>query len=704
MRVPRNIVPQQQEIAAPVALQNPNQPNGGRALGQGIMDVANVYAKAQDDADNLRVQDAYNQLREKQLDLSLGRENGFYNAKGRDVMAPQAEGKTLSGNYMERFTTTADFIEGNLTSEAQKAKFRQRAQDSMLEFKSGLLRHENQEITAYGKSVTNASIALETDAALKQWQNPKAIAKGVANITDSLLAQGEREGIPADALKVAIQDKVSNLHSGVLAAAMEAGNLDYADKYLAENGRDMTAGDALKYKGTIDKEARTNEAVGHGNAAYAELRPQIAPNDITRLTTLVAGQESGNRERDASGKLITSPKGAQGKMQVMPATNKNPGFGVTPARDDSDAERTRVGEDYLQALLKHYGGDVNKALAAYNGGPGALDHAIKSAAKTVDANRNDPNLPVKTYLDLMPKETQDYVAAISSKYAAGAGAQSKVTIEDIHNRVRERMAGKPESQIKIAIDASTKLYDDNRKATTQRENETVAEAYRQIDANGGNYAALPSSVRSAVPGDKIDSLQNYARQRAKGAETQTDWSTYYALRSDPALLKEANLGALKGVLGDAEFKQLAGEQADLKSGKAENVTATRSANQILNSYMLQIGVDTSPKPSTSPDSAAAKMGRAMRQQQELITAAETAKGKKLTPDEIEKVTAGMFTKIGVKGSWFGPKEVSKFDVTPDTKIVVPDAERVQIIAALTAARQPASEASIMALYMRKKGL
>ena len=135
---------------------------------------------------------------------------------------------------------------------------------------------------------------------------------------------------------------------------------------------------------------------------------QPGTSNLAAHYSITARSESGNRERDASGRLITSPAGAQGKMQVMPGTNVDPGFGVRPAQDGSDAERTRVGQDYFAAMHARYGGDSAKAWAAYNAGPGALDRRVK---------RYGDN-----WLSHMPAETQAYVA----KNMAALGQQSPV--------------------------------------------------------------------------------------------------------------------------------------------------------------------------------------------------------------------------------------------------------------------------------------
>ena len=93
---------------------------------------------------------------------------------------------------------------------------------------------------------------------------------------------------------------------------------------------------------------------------------------FSALTT----QESRNQHTDAQGNLVTSSKGAQGITQVLPKVGKDPGFGVEPLKDKSEAEYLRFGRDYLKAMLKEFGGDYEKALAAYNAGVGNVKRAI----------------------------------------------------------------------------------------------------------------------------------------------------------------------------------------------------------------------------------------------------------------------------------------------------------------------------------------
>lgn len=87
-------------------------------------------------------------------------------------------------------------------------------------------------------------------------------------------------------------------------------------------------------------------------------------------------QESRGRHRDSSGQLTTSPVGAQGITQVMPETARNPGYGIEPIKDDSEEEYLRFGKQYLTKMLEEFDGDYEKALAAYNAGPGSVKKAV----------------------------------------------------------------------------------------------------------------------------------------------------------------------------------------------------------------------------------------------------------------------------------------------------------------------------------------
>jgi len=108
--------------------------------------------------------------------------------------------------------------------------------------------------------------------------------------------------------------------------------------------------------------------------------------------------------------VLTSPKGAQGEMQVMPKTQRDPGFGVTPAKNKSGEEIARVGTDHLAAMEKKYG-DRTLAAIAYNMGPGATDKWIAAGSDFTK----------------LPAETQGYVQKVMGTSSVPATTQTKAT-------------------------------------------------------------------------------------------------------------------------------------------------------------------------------------------------------------------------------------------------------------------------------------
>jgi hypothetical protein len=131
-------------------------------------------------------------------------------------------------------------------------------------------------------------------------------------------------------------------------------------------------------------------------------REPSAADLLSQFTGAVMQAESQGKRYDRSGKLLTSPKGAQGEMQVMPGTVTDPGFGVRPARDNSPDEIARVGRDYAAVMLRRYNNNPTLAAVAYNWGPGNADRWIKAGA---DINK-------------LPAETRNYVVRIAGRMGA----------------------------------------------------------------------------------------------------------------------------------------------------------------------------------------------------------------------------------------------------------------------------------------------
>ena len=132
------------------------------------------------------------------------------------------------------------------------------------------------------------------------------------------------------------------------------------------------------------------------------------------LWTKVIKQESGGKQVGLDGKVLESEKGALGISQSLVTTAAEPGYGAKSifdladeagisyaAKDENSAKallankdlNEAFGKNYLEAMVRRYNGDQEKALIAYNAGPDVADK--------YNGDRST-----------LPKETQGYLQNI----------------------------------------------------------------------------------------------------------------------------------------------------------------------------------------------------------------------------------------------------------------------------------------------------
>jgi hypothetical protein len=209
-----------------------------------------------------------------------------------------------------------------------------------------------------------------------------------------------------------------------------------------------------------------------------------------------------------------SKKGALGRMQVMPATARNPGYGVKPAKNSSSGELERVGKDYYDAMYKKFG-DHRLALAAYNAGPTAVERADRNISK-------------------LPEETRKYVPKVLSLISpANASPIKEASYSPTDKGVS--MAREPRvAKIKDAGDFDKALEEANIRSDTP-EAKQAQEIMSYLIPTGLIFGTAAKLAIKAVTGTPAAMAAARATiQKTLGRTTRTDSGAEVARYAAPA--------------------------------------------------------------------------------------------------------------------------------------------------------------------------
>jgi soluble lytic murein transglycosylase len=656
----------------------------GAQQGMQLAGAAQDLAREQTMLQNqVRVNDALNQARQKMLDLTYG-DQGYQSLQGRAALDRQS-GLALPDEYGGQLDGAISVIESKLTPQQQEV-FRTQAANLQTSFRADVMHHTLQQSRAYAMSVQDSTLKLAGEQAAQHWDDPDAVGQLAEQAKAAAYASGKLTGLDVQATML---EAGSHVHTRAIEAALENGNPLYAQGYLQKHSKEMTSDDLLRVQGRINQNADAAIATLATEAAVKTIQPAAAPTDMDRLTSLVVQAESGGHETAPDGSTLTSPKGAKGVMQVMDATASAPGFGIQPVKKNADGtidakDRVRVGQQYLSAMLRRYG-NVPAALAAYNAGPDVVDKAIKNAQEAGEPVAtglwmNDPSIP---------KETRAYVAGIMSKYQSGGGAPQMPTKEDFVQGALAQVPNATPHQRELITQQSEQRYTLMTQARAQHGDDALHAVQQALIENGGDFATLQRTQPDLVAHlsqygpEKYDDAIKFARSISKG-ETTTDPELYATLATYPkemAAMTDSEFMQLRGRLSDADFKHFATERGDLLNKTTNNTAGSIDSgalNSVLKERLTNIGLNPDPKVSNVNDRA--RIGAVTKYLRDSIFQAQQQTGKKMSPEEISDFVDQQFQRGEVVKTWFGlssktvPALSLKYDDVPDNVRAAIDAK------------------------------
>lgn len=566
------------------------------AVGEAVAEVGEKVSKFGERLDEIRDQD---DVRKRDLEhlegIRIIRQRA-QQAQGVDAQAAAATADAEIRQLNEHVLQSARSPQAR--SELETSITRRAAQE-----RDTIAEHALRESSASMEGTLLAGRDADMNEAEEAWDKPDLVEEHLTSAHSKIASWGRWKGLSSEQIAQEQRAATSKVRLAVAQRMVTAGDYDgalaYADAHRGEidhegenSLRTVIRGPMVDMAG----EAIVDNLHAMGGAGAPPIpSPASSPHSLaTRMIGITAIAESGNHDRNSDGSVRTSSKGAQGSMQVMPGTNGDPGYGVHPARDGSDAERARVGRDYIAALTRHYGNDPAKGWAAYNWGPGNLDAAIGKYGSA--------------WLAHAPVETRRYVQG--NLAMLGRGTQAVPGDVPTGRRVDYTAARQEISNQDLPYDVKRSALNalDRRVAAEDRvaqrtETDAARQALEVVERLGDGFTSMeqiPAQVRAQMnPAQRIqlaDQAQHNAAPKPIPADGPTALELTLQSIQDPEGFKGKDLRLYQHQVTPGEFASLATAQARMRSepaGRSPTANLRGEIASTINFYAPDIGWNAS---------------------------------------------------------------------------------------------------------------
>lgn len=277
----------------------------GRTISRIGVGIEEIFEREKQHADKVRVEDAFNQVRNYAIDLKQG-DDGFVNRRGSDAV-----NKSLLNEYSSRFDTFTKDIESQLENDEQREAFRLRTAIAGMELKQDLLTHIQRERINYDKQVYDGAISVELQNASSSWRNPNAVALSMERIRGIIDEEADSKGWAEDLRKAVMMSEESKIHDTVIRQALAVDDISYANAWFKQ------------YKDRI--EPATVERLQNAFDRYRSTADRRLEKQINSLNSIILSGFEPREEQIAS--IVSAARGTEleGDALQMAATAKATG-------------------------------------------------------------------------------------------------------------------------------------------------------------------------------------------------------------------------------------------------------------------------------------------------------------------------------------------------------------------------------------------
>lgn len=192
-------------------------------------------AKHEEDRINtMRAEEAFTTLRNRQLDLTLGEQDGFANLKG-----GAAVNRPVLKEWGDKFDGAVKEIEAGLSNDQQRERFRLRAGVSRTQFDHDILQHRDREYKVWQKEVFDGTVTTELRNVVANWNQPNNVAVSIERVNAAIRDRAEQLAWPAEYTEAVRLEKMGQIHSSIVKQALAEGDYLFAKQWADENKGDL---------------------------------------------------------------------------------------------------------------------------------------------------------------------------------------------------------------------------------------------------------------------------------------------------------------------------------------------------------------------------------------------------------------------------------------------------------------------------------
>ena len=308
---------------------------------------------------------------------------GFLDLQGKNALAPTANGQSPASVLQDDLKAKRAAITDTLTSDSAKRDFNEHADNEDFHTNGMIQQHEGQQTRVFRANTLTAdndSLSREIE---QGYNDPNRMQLAYDKLKKNNDEFARLNGLDERAGGIAARTQFSKAVKVANEAAIQNNDYQSADNNIRRFGAELDVNTTSDLKQSSFNAYTTALIQTDPQKVIDMTAPKTMPAmEFERVKQIRDAVESHGKDYNPDGSAVThiDKDGIKSKYknQVREDVAKDPGFGIKPAANDSPEEYNRVGDELLKAHYDYHKGDVEKTLAAYNGGRKGVDDAISS--------------------------------------------------------------------------------------------------------------------------------------------------------------------------------------------------------------------------------------------------------------------------------------------------------------------------------------